>query len=258
MASNIVFKLKILRKVKGTLRNWRTFVCAYFGFIKNKYVTLETKTGIKIRLRTNSTDLMAFIHVWLIQEYSRQGFEIKENDIIVDIGAHIGLFALYASQSCKKGKIYCFEPVKLNFDLLIGNLELNKTQNITPFNLAVSENAEKIKIFINQDDAGHSMFVPSDKFIEANSISIKQIFDQNNIEKCNFLKLDCEGAEYEIIDSLPQNYFDKIEKMIIEYHFANTKPALLENLTKKLESLSYKVDRKKLFEDIGFLYVVRS
>ena len=81
------------------------------------------RSGIKIMLRVNSTDLMAFTHVWLLKEYERPGFEIKNNDIIIDIGGHIGLFALYSSQFCKSGKIYCFEPIKENFDMLKSNIE---------------------------------------------------------------------------------------------------------------------------------------
>ena len=46
---------------------------------------------------------------------------IDENDVVVDVGAHIGLFALYASQFCNNGKIYSFEPVKENYDLLIND-----------------------------------------------------------------------------------------------------------------------------------------
>ena len=84
---------------------------------------------------------------------------------------------------------------------------------------------------------------------------MKKIFDDNNIEECNFLKLDCEGAEYNIIDSLPNDYFTKIKKMIIEYHLADTKPELLERLIKKLEKFYVRIIRRALFSDIGFLYV---
>jgi FkbM family methyltransferase len=257
MASGIAFKLKMFGKVRQTLRNWPVFILSYFGFIKNEFITLETKNGLRIKLRTNSTDLMAFTHVWLIQEYAHQGFEIKENDIVIDIGAHIGLYTLYASRICSKGKIYCFEPVKSNFDILLDNVNLNSIQNVTTYNLAVSGSTEKVKIYLNPDDSGHSMFISSNEFVEVDSISLKEIIDKNNIEKCNFLKLDCEGAEYDIINSLPDGYFAKIDKMIIEYHLANTKPFLLENLIKRLQSMSFKVHTKKLFDDIGFLYAIK-
>ena len=83
------------------IKNWHLYVALYFNRVKNEYVILELRNGIKIKLRVNSTDFMAFTHVWLLQEYYRYGFEIKDNDVIIDIGAHIGLFTLFSSQFCK-------------------------------------------------------------------------------------------------------------------------------------------------------------
>jgi FkbM family methyltransferase len=257
MTSNIFKKIQIFLEAIKVIKNWHMYPIVYFGLTKQKYVILETKNGLKIKLRVHSTDLIAFTHVWIIQEYSRPGFEINDNDTIIEIGAHIGLFSLFAWQYCKNGKIYCFEPVKENYDILLSNLQLNEIKNITPINSAVSKEESTVTIFINEDEAGHSMYSPTSKLLQARSTSLKKIFDDYKIEKCDFVKMDCEGAEYEIINSLPLDYFQKIKKIIIEYHFASTKPELLHNLTKKLESLSYKVSTKSLFKDIGFLYCTK-
>ena len=115
-----------------------------------------------------------------------------------------------------------------------------------------------ITLFINNDESGHSMFSESSKNIIVNSTSLMKIFDENNIEKCNFLKLDCEGAEYEIIEKLPLKYFKMIEKMVIEYHMFDLHPELLEKLKNKLLENNFKLETKMLFSDIGFLYAVRN
>ena len=192
--------------------------------------------------------------LWLIQEYHHDDFNIETNDIIIDVGAHIGLFALYASQFCKNGKIICYEPIKENYELLLENIKQNKITNIISYNSAVSNRSSKVKIYLNQDESGHSMFIENKNFVTVNSVSMSEIFQKNNIETCDFLKLDCEGAEYEIIDSLNEHFFQKIKKTIIEYHRADTNPELLENLTQKLESHNFKIKIKKLFSDIGFLF----
>lgn len=123
MSVGIVKKIIILLKAIQVIKNWQTFVDLYFHKIRTDYTILEMRSGIKVKLRTDSTDLMAFVNVWLVEEYKKQGFEIKDEDIVIDIGAHIGLFALYASQFCKSGKIFCFEPIKENFDILVSNIE---------------------------------------------------------------------------------------------------------------------------------------
>ena len=89
---SLIKKLGIFFKATKILKNWYFFPIMYLKLTSKPIITLKTKNGLKINLRSNSTDLMAFIHVWLIEEYSKHGFEIKETDLIIDDGAHIGLF----------------------------------------------------------------------------------------------------------------------------------------------------------------------
>lgn len=254
MSAGLVEKLSILFKAIRAIKNWNDYVSLYFNRIKSDHVVLEMRNGIKIKLRVNSTDLMAFTHVWLLKEYERPGFDIKNNDIIIDVGGHIGLFAIFSSQFCKSGKIYCFEPIKENFDMLKANIELNHITNIVPTNVAVSKDDGNVTIYLNEDESGHSMYVTGTKSVQVKSISLQTIFDVHNIGSCDFLKVDCEGEEYAIMDSLPSAYYDKIKKMCIEYHFADTKPHLVEGVIKKLESLAFDVKTRMILSDIGFLY----
>jgi len=247
-------KLKIFLKSTKLFKNWYVYPLVYFKLTKKQHVIFETKTGLNIKIRVNSTDLMALTHVWMIQEYSNSGFDINDSDIVIDIGAHIGLFALFASQFCKQGKILCFEPIKENYELLVENINSNKIKNIIPFNFAVSKESDSVKIFLNDDYSGHSMFLETNNFVIVKSKSLLDIFSENNIQECNFLKLDCEGAEYDIINSLPSDFLNKIKKSVIEYHLADTHPKLLEQLIKKLRKCSFIVNTRPLFSDIGFLF----
>ena len=251
-------KLKIILNSRKIFKNWYIYPKIYYRISENKFPIFETKSGLKIKIRKNSTDLMALTHVWLIGEYKRENFEIKEDDVIIDVGGHIGLFTLYASQFCKNGLIFTFEPVKENFELLSENIISNNLKQVKHFNLAVSNSDLPVKLYINEDAAGHSMFSKSPESVTVNSISLKQIFDNNDIDHCDFLKLDCEGSEYEIIKNLPSHYFKKIKKMIIEYHMADTHPELLDELMEILKAHNYKLEIKTLFDDIGFLYAIRS
>ena len=201
---------------------------------------------------------MALTNVWLIEEYNKLNFEINPNDIVIDVGAHIGLFTLYASQFCSKGTIYSFEPVKENYKLLLENVKLNNLEQVNIFNLAVSNSNETVKLYINDDESGHSMFSQSSQSIMIDSISLQRIFDDNQIEHCNFLKLDCEGAEYEIIKNLPLTYLEKIDKMIIEYHMTDSHPELLSELKEILTNHNFKINTKSSFLGMGFLYAKKT
>ena len=257
MSASLFEKTKILIKAIRVIKNWHLYVALYLNLIKDEHVILESRNGTKIKLRVNSTDIMAFTHVWLLHEYDRTEFEITNTDIVIDIGAHIGLFALFASQFCKNGKIYCFEPVKENFEVLESNLILNNIKNVIAVNAAISTSNEKITIYLNEDESGHSMYVTGTKKIQVKSFTLQNVFDSNKLEKCNFIKIDCEGEEYAIIDSLSTPYFNKINKMCIEYHFVDTKPELLENMIKKLKT-SYSIHTRKILPSIGFLYAKKN
>ena len=258
MSVSLFEKTRILIKAIKVIKNWHLYVALYLNLIKKEHISLETRKGIKIKLRVNSTDLMAFTHVWLLQEYDRTGFEIRDTDIIIDVGAHIGLFVLYSSQFCKNGKIYCFEPVKENFDLLKLNLELNNIRNVVAINAAISTDNGTVTIYLDEDESGHSMYGTGIKQVQVKSFSLQDVFDSNKLKKCDFLKIDCEGEEYKIIDSLPTSYFDKINKMCIEYHFADTKSNLLQEMIKRLRLSSYMINTRNILPSIGFLYAKKN
>jgi FkbM family methyltransferase len=250
-------KIAILLRSRKKFKNWYLYPLIYLNIIKRGFVTFKTNSGLKMKIRVKSTDLMQLTTIWLTREYEAPGFEIKENDTIIDVGGHIGLFMLFCEQFCHKGKIYCFEPASDNYKIFLDNTKLNNFKNVFPFNIAVSKQDGKIPLYLNDDTSGHSIFLKNSNSIQVDSITLQKIFDLNNIEKCNLLKLDCEGSEYEIIDSLPESYFSMIDKMIIEYHFAEKYPKLLTNLIKKLERTSFSVDVKKLSGDMGLIFAIK-
>lgn len=250
------FKLKILIKAIRNLDNWYVFPLLYFGLIKKDYVLFNTKSGIKIKLRSNSTDLDTFSLIWLLKEYNKNGFKIGKNDIIIDIGAHIGIFSLYASQHCTNGKIFCYEPSIKNYELLQYNISQNNLKNIFPNNLAVSNSNDNVTLYINHDNTAHSIHDPTSNSIQVKSSTLQNIFDLNKLDVCNYLKLDCEGAEYEIIESLPNKYFKKIKQIYIEYHFSDSKHEVLETMIKKLEQMSFNVIKESLEQGMGSIYAI--
>ena len=246
-------KLQIFLNSRKIFKNWHIYPKVYYKLINDTFVIFRTKTDLRIKIRVRSTDLMTLTNVWMVNEYDIEDFEINVNDTVIDIGAHIGLFSLLVSQRCKTGKILSFEPVRENFDLLVSNLKLNHIENVLPFNMAVSKNLDKLNLFLNDDQSAHSIFPKSSESISVESTSLQKIFEENKISSCKLLKLDCEGAEYEIIDSLPSEYLDKIQNIVIEYHSADTKPELVKNLIQKIKNAGFKIKTRPHHDDMGFL-----
>lgn len=249
-------KLKAVLKAVKILDNWYVYPLIYFRMLKSNPI-LSLKNGIKMKIRVNSTDVQAFTNVWIFEEYKPQISVVTEYSVVIDIGAHIGLFSLYVSQLCENGSIFCFEPIKENYDLLSFNINLNKIKNIKSFQKAVTDKPGVVRIFLSSDAAAHSIFLKGSSYQESESTSLKEILDSNKIENCDLLKMDCEGSEYMILNSLPDEYFDRIQNIAMEYHLVAEKPELIQDLAKKLTVLNYKVIIKKNTEEYGLLFATR-
>ena len=137
-------------------------------------------------------------------------------------------------------------------------MELNNIRNVVAINAAFSTDNGTVTIYLDEDESGHSMYGTGIKQVQVKSFSLQDVFDSNKLKKCDFLKIDCEGEEYKIIDSLPTSYFDKINKMCIEYHFADTKSNLLQEMIKRLRLSSYMINTRNILPSIGFLYAKKN
>jgi FkbM family methyltransferase len=155
-------------------------------------------------------------------------FSIEEGDEVIDIGANVGFFSVYAANIAGPGKVYAFEPVNGNFDRLIYYKNKYHLRNLIAYKNAVSDESKEAKIYLSRKNAGgHSFYKEkiacmenegSESYETVKCFSLKEVFDSNGISNCDYLKIDAEGEEYSIIYSLPPGYFKRIKKIVLEYH----------------------------------------
>lgn len=213
------------------------------------------KCDLSIIYRDNSSDKL------IIDEVSygyRMLSILREDSIVIDIGAHIGIFSMTAALIAKKGKIYAFEPHKESFELLKINIVDNKFNNINIFNYAIFNEKVKEKfLYLDSYSPGSSTLINTtnnNNYIIVPCMSLKEIFDINKIDKCNYLKIDAEGSEYEILYVLPDNYFKKIDFIGMEYHNCKKYSLNANNLKEYLMNKQYTVEVEKITPELGFLY----
>ncbi len=130
---------------------------------------------------------------------------------------------------------------------------MNNLKNVHPINEAVSENSGSVTMYLNKDESGHSIYAKTSKNIKIKAVSLDEFF-KKKIVKCDFLKLDCEGAEYEIIESLTDESLKKIEKICLEYHDIDGKKEKLEKLIFKLKSHFFNIVVEEGENGMGFIY----
>lgn len=118
-----------------------------------------------------------------------RGF-VSKGDTIVDIGAHVGTFAVPLSRLVKK--VYAIEPMPGTFFLLKENIKANNAINIEPINCAVSDKQEHLFAEETQNRAG-TRFFPDGKGAGASADRLDKIIPPG--EKISLIKIDAEGME---------------------------------------------------------------
>lgn len=129
---------------------------------------------------------------------------IKKGNIVIDIGAHMGYYTLlFARTVGENGHVYSFEPDPRNFDLLKKNVEINGYKNVTLIQKAVSNKTGRGKLYLGEYSGGNRIFDTHDdrKSIEIETIRLDDYFE-NNSRKIDFLKMDAEGTEIDIIEGM--------------------------------------------------------
>lgn len=253
----LLYKLKfgigIIRKYK----TWPTAFADYFGFIKkNKLIVHKMRNRAKYFMRAGTEDFGIINEIYVIKEYDKLINKIKKESVVIDIGGQIGVFSIYAALKNKDVKVYSYEPFEENYEILKKNISLNKLQNkIIPIKLGVSGKKERREFILCDENTGGHGFYCTDgsKKISINTISLKDIFENNKIKKCDYLKMDCEGAEYEILLNASKKLLKKINSISMEYH----KNGDVDKLKNFLEKNDFKVIIKNDLGE-GMLYAEKN
>ncbi len=226
----IILYLKFLPAIILKIKNWPVFLLNYIGLKDGKFECI-LRNGVRIKVDDNINAATIAV-VFIKKDYG----DINDNSVVIDIGANIGVYSIFAAQQ-KNNIVYAFEPMIDNFKILKENIAINNLEKkIIPCNFAVGNRKEKRTLYLGGSPF-HSLYPIEDSpfnalynqvrteqsHIDINCISLEDIFLENKIENYDMLKIDCEGAEFEILYNLPDKYFKRIKKIRMEYHNHKTK-----------------------------------
>jgi FkbM family methyltransferase len=158
--------------------------------------------------------------------YNFDNINFKQGDVVIDIGANIGMVSLLLAKKYPFLKIYAFEPVKDTYENFKSNIKLNNIPDstITAYNMAVTKDGRDICMSHDPLFSGKSnMFNLSNNILckkinHVKSITLDEIFKQDNISEVKLLKIDCEGAEYEILYNTKLENLKNINHLRGEFH----------------------------------------
>ena len=154
---------------------------------------------------------------------------IMKDDVVFDIGSNIGAFTVpFAKKVGELGQVYAFEPQKVIYDLLQDNVNKNKLKNVKIFNVGMGKKKDELEL--NEIDyskvgnfGGVSFKYDSSSFTKniknkKYKVKIKNLNEFMEIEKCNFMKIDVELMELDILTG-GKNFLKKFRPILwIENH----------------------------------------
>jgi FkbM family methyltransferase len=222
-------------------RNWLWYLTYKInGKIKGGF-NFKTRSGFNISVPARL--LHTYKECFLDQTYLKGFTKNVMNTpapIVLDIGANVGYFSLNFFCVFPQARIIAFEPIPTNFRLLKTYQEQNPQLDLTIINEAVSGKTGELELFFNQADSFSTSATLFKNHQEPDSIQVTTNTLENIIEQCglthiHLLKLDCEGAEYDILYPTSSHIFKKINALAIETHQG---PGEKENITALNEFLN--------------------
>ena len=195
------------------------------------------RDGTRILHPANRSGLIGtLLEIWYQNVYRiGEFYSPKKGDVIVDIGAHVGFFATFVARKKMDCKVICIEASKENFKCLEENIK--SFENITTYNLALGSNHGWIKTVIdtNRSIDARVVQVDDEEPDSTELLPVNELYKLTKSQKINLMKMDIEGAEFEIFKVIDDSMIASIEKLSMEYH-DNLKPGTLKLLENRLRA----------------------
>jgi FkbM family methyltransferase len=204
-------------------RNLPLILAAFLGLPLRKPFLIRLKNGCQFKVR-GAMDIWIIKETVLDRDYEVHGVPIEDGWTVFDIGAGLGDFAISVARRHPNCRVYAYEPFAESLMLLHANLALNGVTTVRAFPYAIGAGAGQLQlqtssgIAVKHSTAQAAPVVSSAAGIEVQSKTLAQVFEELNLDHCDFLKMDCEGAEYDILLTCSPDTLDKIRHISLEYH----------------------------------------
>uniref|UniRef100_A0A7C1G9D5 FkbM family methyltransferase n=1 Tax=Thermofilum adornatum TaxID=1365176 RepID=A0A7C1G9D5_9CREN len=238
-------------------------------------IAISMPDGIKFFVNDKVTPSVSVDDHYVRAEYLRNHEYVpRKGWIILDIGAHVGLYSIWASRKVgERGFVVAFEPNPLSYRWLVSNIELNKVSNIKALPFALGDKLEKKTLYVAEKNVGvssliknHVLHNPSGKDTIFSSHVVQVLTLDYLLEKSpriigkplqlvDLAKIDVEGYEMNVLRGAKKVLEEGlIKRFIIEVHKDQVGT---EDIVNYLSTYGYKVDTVVGFDSVKDIVYMR-
>lgn len=213
--------------------------------LKRRPLVAVSADGIKLRLNPSCGESFTFYENLVRRDYLANGISLRPGDTVVDIGANIGSFTVLAAKVVGPGgRVISFEPVAETFARLEENVALNGYGNVECRRAAIDDQEGTLTLVVDPKSAWSGAYSDlggnrSTITQTAPCLTLERVFRDHDLRRINLLKVDCEGSEYGIFESLSRDLAARIDQIAMEVHPIESRSG--EQLRENLRALGFDV-----------------
>jgi len=196
-----------------------------FVYFDGKKIFYDSKYGLAGYQRINCS------HRKFIKDIA----DIKDAEVILDIGANVGFFSMLCRELYPKSKIYAFEPVPKTFSCLEKNFKDDKNTEV--FNLALSDYRGTGKMTFSEENSAVSS-LSEEGSVDVEITTLDYFLKDKKVDRVDILKIDTEGFENFVLKG-GQESLKKVKYIIMEVTIENNKNYTISSLFKLLSSENF-------------------
>jgi FkbM family methyltransferase len=177
--------------------------------------------NLTIHLR-DEADESVLAEIFRLREYRRAEETIQmAKGTIIDVGAHSGLFTLYAKSLNASVPVIAIEPEKGNIALFKKHMAENNTAGVTLVEGALGGAYAKQHLFVTDDSHNHHLLDVGDENTATEVVQVytlTHLIEKSSTEKIALIKMDIEGGEYDVLAGATDEDYAHVQAIIMEYH----------------------------------------
>jgi len=259
MKTRLRYYLASIFTLIGKIKNWPALLLLALG---KSDVILVLKNSCRFKVRS-------LMDAWIIKEtcldrdYETNGVPIQDGWTVIDIGAGLGDFAVCTGYEHPNCQIHAYQPAPESMALLKENIALNAVKNIQAHQIAVGATTVEMTLHatgeaVQYTTPASTVSGQSAGAVTVPGLSLDAIFKAEKLTHCDFVKLDCEGCEFDVLLRATPDTLGKIDHICLEYHDTFTEFSH-DDLTRHLQQQGFtvKVTPNPVHKYLGILYAKR-